>query len=77
MLVIDDSATIRAEITGILEANGYEVLTAEDGRKGLSKLWRSRPDLILCDLGMPELDGFEVLRALRARPDWAIVPWIR
>jgi signal transduction histidine kinase len=76
VLVIDDSATIRAEITGILEAHGYDVTTATDGRKGLSKLWRSRPDLILCDLGMPELDGFEVLRALRARPDWAIVPFV-
>jgi two-component system sensor histidine kinase/response regulator len=76
VLVIDDSATIRAEITGILEASGYAVTTAADGRQGLSKLWRCRPDLILCDLGMPELDGFEVLRALRARPDWAIVPFV-
>lgn len=76
MLVIDDSATIRAEITGILEASGYEVTTAANGRQGLSKLWRTRPDLILCDLGMPELDGFEVLAALRARPDWAIIPFV-
>jgi two-component system sensor histidine kinase/response regulator len=76
VLVIDDSATIRAEISGILEAAGYEVATAADGRKGLSKLWRSRPDLILCDLVMPELDGFEVLHALRSRPDWAIVPFV-
>jgi two-component system sensor histidine kinase/response regulator len=76
VLVIDDSATIRAEISGILEADGYEVTTAPDGRKGLSKLWRRRPDLILCDLGMPELDGFEVLGALRARPDWGIIPFV-
>jgi len=76
VLIIDDSATVRAEITGILTAGGYEVTTASDGRQGLSKVWRYRPDLILCDLSMPGLDGFEVLRALRARPDWAIVPFV-
>lgn len=76
ILIIDDSATIRAEITGILSSKGYEVITASDGRRGLSKIWRTQPDLILCDLGMPELDGFEVLRVLRARPDWAIVPFV-
>ena len=76
VLVIDDSATVRTEIVGILRAEGYRVLSAADGRAGLWKLWEAHPDLILCDLMMPEVDGFGVLEAIRGRPDWAMIPFI-
>jgi signal transduction histidine kinase len=76
VLVIEDSETVLAEIEGILEANGFEVITASDGRMGLWRLWGGLPDLILCDLMMPEMDGFEVLEALRERPEWATIPFV-
>ena len=76
VLVIEDSETVLAEIEGILEANGFEVITASDGRMGLWRLWGGLPDLILCDLMMPEMDGFEVLEALRQRPEWATIPFV-
>jgi DNA-binding response OmpR family regulator len=66
VLVIDDSATIRHFFRNVLETNGYIVLEAEDGKKGLQMAKKKKPDLILLDLILPELDGFGVLKKIRA-----------
>lgn len=61
VLVIDDEEGVRRSLTAILEDEGYEIVTAVSGRRGLSLAREERPDLILCDVRMPELDGLEFL----------------
>ncbi len=61
ILVIDDEAYVRDSIIGFLEDSEYEVVEAENGRDGLEKFLAHDPDLILCDLRMPEMDGLDVL----------------
>jgi DNA-binding response OmpR family regulator len=66
ILVMDDDATFRSALRIVLEAAGYEVVEAADGAAGV-RLYRERgADLVLVDIFMPELDGVEVIRALRA-----------
>src|SRR5262245_12333361 len=76
VLVIEDDDVMRAEIVSTLTAEGFEVSEANNGRAGLWRLWDGRPDLILCDLMMPVMDGLEVLDAIRNRPDWATIPFV-
>jgi DNA-binding response OmpR family regulator len=66
ILVVEDDETIRLGLRDALESEGYEVLLAEDGLTGLHLGLREDPDLIVLDLMLPGLDGFEVLRRLRA-----------
>jgi signal transduction histidine kinase len=61
ILVIDDEVYIRDSVIGFLEDFGFEVIEAENGKIGLEKFANEQPDLILCDLRMPEMDGLEVL----------------
>ena len=68
VLVIEDEQEVRANIRRFLQLEGYEVTEAENGRLGVEAAVSGTPDLILCDLMMPELDGFSVLRELRAHP---------
>ena len=70
ILVVDDDPEIREAIGLILDANGYEVVTAEDGIDGLKKLKDEKPDLMVLDLLMPRLDGFGVCKELKD-PRWA------
>ena len=63
VLVIDDDAGLRKSVTLILEDEGYEVVTASDGREGLRRVEDEEPDLILCDVRMPEMTGMEFLEA--------------
>lgn len=65
VLIIDDSGFQRKIITSILEAEGNMVLTAENGRTGFDIAVKESPDLIICDLLMPELDGYGLLRLVR------------
>lgn len=65
VLIIDDSGFQRKIITSILEAEGNTVLTAENGRAGFDIAVKESPDLIICDLLMPELDGYGLLRLVR------------
>lgn len=66
ILTIDDEKFIRNSFTDILEDNGYEVIQAENGHIGIEKIREHRPDLILCDLQMPEMNGLEVVRTVKA-----------
>ncbi len=76
ILVIDDEASIRANVLRVLRMEGYETREAVNGALGLAAARAERPDLILCDVMMPEMDGFAVLTALRADPATASVPFI-
>ncbi|GAA0799689.1 histidine kinase [Spirilliplanes yamanashiensis] len=73
VLVVEDNADLRAFLAGLL-APHYTVLTEPDGRAALRRLETLRPDLVLTDVMMPEVDGFELLKALRADPRTALVP---
>jgi two-component system, cell cycle response regulator len=74
VLVADDSATVRALVRLELEAAGYEVLEAEDGRQAVETARAQRVGAVLLDVEMPELDGFGVIAALKADPLTADVP---
>lgn len=76
VLVIEDEAPLRANLVRILSAEGYRVVTAADGDEGIAKVLEARPDLVICDILMPKLDGYGVLAALRARPETAGLPFI-
>jgi DNA-binding response OmpR family regulator len=76
LLVIEDEAPLRANIARILSAEGYEVITAVDGNEGMQCVRENRPDLVICDILMPRLDGFGVLATLRSRPETAAIPFI-
>ncbi len=65
ILVVDDSRIVRAMVSDVLRAEGYRVREASDGREALARIQESRPDLVLLDVMMPEMDGYEVCRALR------------
>ncbi len=74
ILVIDDDATSRAALELLLTAEGYRVVFAENGRQGLQRAQTLRPDLILLDIVMPEMDGYEVCQRLREMPELAELP---
>jgi CheY-like chemotaxis protein len=67
ILVVDDEPLIRETARMILEGEGYEVLTAADGLEGLHSLNKSLPDLVISDLNMPRMTGFEFLAVVRLR----------
>jgi len=76
LLIIEDEAPLRANLVRILSAEGYRVIAAADGDEGLRRVHESRPDLVICDILMPRVDGFGVLASLRSRPETATVPFI-
>ncbi len=77
ILCVEDEHHLRQDIIDELSSAGYEVVGAADGRKALALLESERPDLILCDISMPDLDGFGFLDTVRAnRPDLADVPLV-
>jgi DNA-binding LytR/AlgR family response regulator len=76
ILLIDDEEGFRDVIAKSLVKHGFEVLEAADGQEGLRKAVESRPDLILCDLIMPQMNGYEVLAALRREEKLAGIPVI-
>jgi CheY-like chemotaxis protein len=67
ILVVDDEPSIREVVRAVLESQGYEVFTAGDGLDGLSALSGSLPDVVISDLNMPEMSGFEFLAIVRKR----------
>lgn len=76
ILLIEDQPVMRRNIRTILEMEGFEVVAAENGKKGLEAAQKNPPDLILCDVMMPELDGYGVLAALRQDAQTATIPFI-
>jgi DNA-binding response OmpR family regulator len=76
ILVIEDEASVRTNILEILQSGGFEVIIAEDGEAGVQLAQQHIPDLIICDIMMPGLDGYFVLTALREQPDTAMIPFV-
>jgi CheY-like chemotaxis protein len=76
VLVIDDNADIRENTAEILELAGYKTFTAENGKKGVEAAQREKPDVIVCDIMMPELDGYGVLHLLRKNENTANIPFV-
>ena len=76
ILVIEDNQEVREVLEEVLELSGYDVNTAEDGAVGAKKALENIPDLIICDVMMPKLDGFGVLNILSKKPETADVPFI-
>src|SRR3712207_548318 len=76
ILVIEDEETVRENILELLDAEGFEAISAQNGRIGVELAQQHLPDLILCDVRMPELDGYGVLKALRSEPATVAIPLI-
>ncbi|MCQ6958713.1 response regulator [Mucilaginibacter aquariorum] len=76
ILIIEDNSDIREGTAEILELSGYQVLKAVNGKTGVDLALSQRPDLILCDIMMPELDGYGVLYLLSKSPDSSAIPFI-
>ena len=76
VLIVDDSPTEIHVLKGILEKNGHSVTTAGDGEEGIKKAKDERPEIILMDVVMPGLNGFQATRALTKDPDTQHIPII-
>lgn len=74
ILIIDDSPTQRHYLGGVLEARGYSVITADNGRDGVALARAERPQLIVMDVVMPGANGFQATRELTRDPDTAAIP---
>src|SRR5687767_7528217 len=76
VLVIEDNNDIRENTAEILELSNYLVATASNGKEGVEQARLHRPDIILCDIMMPELDGYGVLHMIQKNPDLQQTPFI-
>lgn len=76
ILIIEDSEVIRETTAEYLEDEGYEVLRAENGVIGVAKAIKNLPDMILCDIIMPQLDGYGVYKELQANENTAKLPFM-
>ncbi len=74
VLVVDDSEAIRRSVSFILEQEGYSVVLASDGNEGVAQLSEGPFDLILTDVNMPNMDGIELIRQVRADEQHAFTP---
>ncbi|MCM4157865.1 response regulator [Gramella sp. AN32] len=76
LLLIEDDVTVRENTAELLELSNYEVLTASNGKLGIEKAKQEVPDIIVCDIMMPEVDGYGVLEALSKNPETLNIPFI-
>lgn len=76
VLIIEDNLEIRENTSEILELEGFKVISAENGKTGLAMAAKEKPDIILCDIMMPEVNGYQVIRELKSNPLTASIPFI-
>lgn len=76
ILLVEDSDVLRQGLKTLLEQENYIVMTGENGKVALDKMKVATPDLILADIVMPEMDGYELFEAVRSEPDWISIPFI-
>ncbi|MGB8699620.1 MAG: response regulator, partial [Thermosynechococcaceae cyanobacterium] len=76
ILVIEDQLDVRENIIELLQAENFNTLEAENGFEGIQLVQQTHPDLVLCDITMPELCGYDVLTMLRKNPETALIPFI-
>ena len=74
ILAVDDSVSIRQMVSHTLRDAGYEVETANDGQDALNKVASSKFDVVISDVNMPNMGGFELVKALRGKPQYKFVP---
>ena len=76
ILIVEDNEENRDSLTRRLERRGFEIIIAVDGRAGVETAVAEKPDLVLMDMNMPEMDGWEATRQIKANPELAGVPVI-
>ena len=76
ILVVEDQEDLRAILRDLLVGSGYEVIEAVDGQAGVASAQSERPDLILMDIQLPVLDGYEAMRRIRIDPNLGVTPII-
>jgi len=76
ILVVEDDRAVREGIADILEVAGYEVLTASNGEEALNMLRQQRLDLIVSDIMMPHMDGYDFYEAVHGKSEWVTIPFI-
>jgi len=76
ILIVDDSPTQLSVLSKVLIKNGYEIITAEDGEKGVEIAFSEKPDIILMDVVMPNLNGFQATRQITKNPETSHIPVI-
>jgi DNA-binding response OmpR family regulator len=76
ILVVEDDAPLRAAIGRILENEGYGVLAAADGAEALQVMQEEQPDLVLADVAMPHMNGYQLYKRVRENPEWALIPFV-
>jgi CheY-like chemotaxis protein len=76
ILIIEDETALRRDISEILSFEGYEVVEASNGLDGLQMIRNQAPDLVMCDVIMPKMNGYDVLRAFSADPSISTIPFI-
>ena len=76
ILIVEDNDVLRDGLEAILVTEGYSVLTASNGKGGLEKMKSLPPDLILADISMPQMNGYDFFEAVRAQPEWVSIPFI-
>jgi len=76
IILIEDNVEMRENTAEILELSNYKVFSAPNGKEGVKLVHKEKPDLIICDIMMPELDGYGVLHMLSKNPDTAVIPFI-
>ena len=76
VLLVDDSSGLACDVEWALKREGYQVVTTRDGVEGLKIAFSQKPDLILCDAGAPRMDGYALMRAIKANPSSAGTPMI-
>jgi putative two-component system response regulator len=76
ILIVEDNQVLREGIREMLSVEGYHVLCASNGKEALEQMSTFNPDLILSDIAMPEMDGFEFLRQVRSHAEWVTIPFL-
>ena len=76
ILVVDDSATVRKFVAASLNMKGFRVITAGDGVEALERMPSEKFDLIITDLNMPDMDGYQFIRTVRETPEYQKIPII-
>ena len=76
VLIIEDDSSLKMGLRDLLEANGYSVTTADNGKDGISLVLQNKPDIIICDILMPALDGYEVKKELEKKKETSQIPFI-
>jgi len=76
ILIVDDDLTLRRVLRNSLEQRGYQVISVDSGKEALIKFAEDIPDIIVSDVSMPEMDGFEFCRQLRSQPSGKLIPFI-